>query len=89
MRCKFRCQSVKQQGQPVFKDGKASDEQEITSEIVEFFPVYGESGPNKAWSLATPSGSISLTINNKAAFGHFKPGKCYFVDFFDAPENDA
>lgn len=88
MRAKFRCSTVEQMGSPVIKDGKVTDEQEITSEKVTFYPVYAEKGPNKVWSTATPSGQITMTINNKAAHGHFKPGKCYYVDFFEAPEND-
>jgi hypothetical protein len=88
MRAKFRCSTVTQSGQAIYKDGKPSDEHEITSEQVILFPVYAENGPNKKWSTASPSGRIEMTINNKAAFGHFKPGKCYYVDFFDALEAD-
>lgn len=88
MRAKFRCSTTMQGGQPVFKDGKATDEQETTYETVTFNAVYGEKGPNKAWATATPSGQLTMQINNKAAFGHFKPGKCYYLDFFEAPEVD-
>lgn len=47
-------------------------------------------GPtNKTWSKYTPSGEINLQITNPAAFSQFKLGQAYFVDFTDAPLNEA
>ncbi len=40
-----------------------------------------DSGANKSWSEATPSGSVCLTISNKAAHGAFQVGKDYLVSF--------
>lgn len=89
MRAKFRCSTVMQGGQAKYVDGKATDETEVTFETVTFNAVYGPEGSaNRTWATATPSGQLVMTINNKAAFGHFKPGKCYFLDFFEASEND-
>jgi hypothetical protein len=44
---------------------------------------------NKTWSKWTPSGELTMTINNPAAFEQFKPGQCYFVDFVEAPAKEA
>lgn len=44
-------------------------------------PVYSDSEENKSFSEATPSGSISLSITNKDAWGFFVDGKEYYVDF--------
>lgn len=51
------------------------------SEEVLMYPVYGNGEENKSYSDATPSGSISLTITNKAAWGFFVEGKEYYVNF--------
>lgn len=41
---------------------------------------------NKAFSDATPSGSVELTIQgNKPAATMFEAGKEYYVDFTEAP----
>lgn len=36
---------------------------------------------NKEWAAATPSGQITMTINNGAAAPFFEPGDEVFVDF--------
>ncbi len=73
MRAKFMCMSVS-------KDA-------YENETVTLAPVYGKDGSaNASWAKATPSGRIELTISNPKAQGHFVPGRDYFVDFFDAPE---
>lgn len=36
---------------------------------------------NKAWSAATPSGQITMTIRNELALEFFKVGDEFFVDF--------
>lgn len=49
---------------------------------VKLAPVYETGdGVNKSWSLATPSGQISLGITNPEAIKGFDLGKFYFVDF--------
>lgn len=52
----------------------------ISSETVTLNAVYGGSDENKQWSKWTPSGSLTLTINNSDAFGRLLPGQFYFVD---------
>jgi hypothetical protein len=44
---------------------------------------------NKTWAKYTPSGSITLSIDNPAAVEQFKPGEYYFVDFSPAPQKEA
>jgi hypothetical protein len=79
MRAKMQCHSVAET-----KDGTGAK----YTELVELWAVYGKDGSsNASWSKATPSGRVSLTISNPAAFGHFKPGGYYFVDFFDTTED--
>lgn len=53
---------------------------------VHLHPVYDSnpSGPNAAWSKATPSGQISLSITNPAAYERFEEGKDYMVTFTPA-----
>lgn len=41
---------------------------------------------NAIFGMATPSGSVSLSIANPAAADFFKPGKKYYVDFTEAPD---
>ena len=55
-------------------------------EEVKLCPVYG-SGDNKSnaeWAKATPSGSLTMTIDNPGAQGKLVPGKEYFLDFTPA-----
>ena len=49
-------------------------------------PVYSSdpNHENKAFWDATPSGSITLWINNPAGFATFEVGKEYYVDFTPA-----
>jgi len=35
--------------------------------------------PNHSWSMHTPNGSLSLTISNPGARGHFKLGQEVYV----------
>lgn len=58
--------------------------EEKYSETVHMHPVYGDGEENKSYSDATPSGSISLAITNKSAWGFFVAGREYYVDFTPA-----
>lgn len=42
---------------------------------------------NKKWASATPSGQITMTINNELALEFYRPGLEYFVDFVVAPKD--
>jgi len=44
-------------------------------------PHYEDSGPNKSWSEATPSGKIEMTITNQTAVDYFEAGVEYLIDF--------
>lgn len=78
MRAKMTCTAV--------TDYKLPDGEKY-SETVSLMAVYGKDGTaNASWSKATPAGSVNLTISNPAAWGHFKQGGHYFVDFFETTE---
>lgn len=51
--------------------------------VARFTPVYDSdpSHPNFAWSQATPSGYVELTITNEEAFSKFKPNTEYLLTF--------
>ena len=51
------------------------------AETIFAHPVYGGSDENKSFSLATPSGTLSLTITNPAAMGVLKNGQEFYLDF--------
>lgn len=74
-RAKFECEEVEELND---MDGNVSQQN------VRFHPVYSEAGENRDFWEATPSGAIQMTINNKQAFGEFKKGRQYYVDFTEA-----
>lgn len=51
---------------------------------VKLSAVYGDA--NKEWSVWTPSGEISMTINNPPVYASFQLGAEYFIDFTPAAE---
>ncbi len=54
----------------------------VDTEEVQFQAVMGDE--NKEWSKWTPSGQVTMTINNPAALAQFEVGKDYFLDFTPA-----
>jgi hypothetical protein len=44
---------------------------------------------NKAWSQATPSGELTLTIRNELAMERFRVGDEWFLDFTKVPDELA
>lgn len=52
-----------------------------SAEVVTLNPVYSDSGPNKTWNDATPSGVVEMYISNPSAWGAFELHKEYIVDF--------
>lgn len=51
-----------------------------SGEFVNLSPVTSGSEENKSFSKCTPSGSLSMMVTNEALFGHFIPGKEYYLD---------
>ena len=51
------------------------------AEEVEFAARYRDNPEDNSYSEATPTGSIKLTITNKALHGQFNPGELYYVNF--------
>jgi hypothetical protein len=41
---------------------------------------------NNQFASATPQGQLSMTVDNPNAFGFFKPGGEYYLDFQEAPK---
>lgn len=86
IRAKFRCEAVTgHAGTRVKKDGSGYEGCKH-AEVVKLAPVFAVDGPNKAWSEATPSGVVEMTITNFEAMGKFEVGKDYFIDFTPAAE---
>lgn len=73
IRCKFYCSEV---AQTKWGHGEGA----LDAERVKLSAVYDSTDANKAWSKATPSGQLEVTITNPEAMGQFKPGKAYFLD---------
>ncbi len=74
-RCKFYCQSAKS------FDGQPRKE-------FEFNTSYDKSIPEDVqFSLATPSGSMKVNIDNPAVLEWLKDGKSYYIDII--PIEDA
>lgn len=75
IRAKFHCTNVSNSGHST--NGAAVK----TSEQVTLHAVYGKEGTDNAtWAKYTPSGSLSLTIDNPEAWGQFEVGEEYFID---------
>jgi hypothetical protein len=47
--------------------------------------VTADTDENKTWAKYTPSGSVTMQIDNPSAADAFEAGKTYFVDFTPAP----
>lgn len=55
------------------------------NEAVTMCAVSDGSEENKSFATATPSASVSISINNPAAQGFLVKGKNFYVDFTPAP----
>lgn len=62
---------------------------ENATEQVELFAVCEDSGPNKEWAKATPSGHITMGIDNPGAQGVFKENSEYLVTFQEVTPTPA
>lgn len=79
LRLKMSVQSVKAVA--------GGDGQKVQEEIA-LAAVYGEEGSaNRQWSQWTPSASLTMTVNNPAAFGKVLPGQFLFVDLIPAEKD--
>ena len=73
VRAKFQCNSVEEYG----GGGKTA----------KMSAVYSEKGENAQFAHATPSGSLSITIDSQTeAVDFFKPGEEYYLDFSLVPK---
>lgn len=65
-------------------------ETNMWSDIVKFACVYGGSNnaEDNTFAKATPSGSMTIQIDNPAARGKLKAGDVVYVDIIPAPEQN-
>ena len=82
MRAKFRVQFVKELRSILSGQSEAKK----YMEVVELYPVYSDdpNSENRKFWEATPSGMFSMNISNQQAWGWFKEGKEYLLDFTEA-----
>ena len=71
-RAKFKCQSV------------ATDEYGANVKLNVVYEGTKKDDENYGFTKATPSGEITMRVDNPAAAIQFKPGKQYYVDFTEA-----
>lgn len=66
-------------------------EQGISNIVVELNAVGsgGPDDPNQSFATATPSGKLTMTIQNPAAFGFFEPGQEYMIEIRKAQPQKA
>lgn len=59
------------------------------SESVKLSPVCGgsNSAEDNSFSRSTPGGKLELTVDNPAVKGFFKPGRKYYIDIVECPED--
>ena len=70
VRAKFKCWSVY---------CNRDKEQNVSREVIALGAVYGPG--NEEWAKYTPSGHVTLTIDNPNCWGYFQEGKEYLLDF--------
>lgn len=58
----------------------------VTSRAVTLLPVTSDSEENRTFWEATPSGSLNMTITNRAAFEQFARDQVFYLDFTPADE---
>lgn len=58
------------------------------SEQLKLRAVYGggTNAEDNTYSAATPTGTIEMTVTNKALWGKLNPGDRFYVDFVPVPE---
>lgn len=83
VRAKFRCTGVNDRC-------SITNEGSVEVKVVTLQAVYGgkNDGANAQWSKWTPSGELTMSINNPEAYSQFKLGRCYFIDLTEVTEAD-
>ena len=79
MRAKMRIESIAQHGTPVTQE-------DVSMRCVAKSGAYPEDGSDEDNSFArwSPSGSLSISIQNPNLFGKFTVGQKFYVDFTEA-----
>ena len=80
IRAKFRCSEVRD----AFTTSTATSPSEKYAEVVTLHAVAATDGPNAEWAKYTPSGQLTMQIDNPGAWGRFEQGKEYFLDLTPA-----
>jgi uncharacterized cupin superfamily protein len=83
-RAKFRVQEVLASHYSTDPNGQLIKD----NEVVRLSAVYSANpdSDNHAFWKATPNGRIEMWINNSEAWGTFKPGDEFYVDFVKAEQ---
>lgn len=58
------------------------------SDKVKLSALYSNTPEDNSYAKATPTGDISLQIDNPALRGKIKPGQTYYVDFTEKSTPD-
>jgi hypothetical protein len=62
----------------------------VEARSLTFNPVYPKPNEgdheNRLFWQATPQGELKLTMVNPEAWSQFEMGKCYYLDFSEAPD---
>jgi hypothetical protein len=84
VRAKFRCIERKIVCVPQYTQAEGAEETRANVVVLQAVsdPV------NKGWALATPAGRVELTLDNPDAWGAFRAGQFYYVEFYEAPMRD-
>jgi hypothetical protein len=78
-----------EKNQPIKTAGDGYQYETIEARTMNFAPVYGgtdANAENKLFWQATPSGKLEMQMVNPEAWSQFEMGKCYYLDFTEAPE---
>ncbi len=67
----------------------ANNDGSVQAEEITMSAVYSdkEGSPNKQWSKWTPTGSLSFTVTNPAAFDQVLPGKFFYADLIECDKD--
>jgi hypothetical protein len=82
VRAKFRC------NHSTTTEWPAAHGVQSRNKVFSFTAVYGKDGENATYSKLTPSGQLSITVDEgTTAFTEFVPGNEYYLDFTPVPKS--
>jgi hypothetical protein len=66
-----------------FSAGEGKNRERITMSAV--YATGSDAAENVSFAKATPSGTITILVDNPEVFGFFEPGREFYVEFTAAP----